>query len=309
MPKKGKTKGHRILFVINPISGNIEKSDLKDRIKAELGARSTDARFFETSGKDDFAKLKKMIGSEKPGIIVAAGGDGTANLAARAVLGMNIRIGFLPMGSANGIATELGVPNNLTSALSMILEGNEIRMDMLKINGKHYSVHLCDIGFNAHIIRRFEQQKKRGLLTYARMFLSELLRMKMHHYTITGEEGTLHIKAVMIVIANAGRYGTGAVINPRGEVNDGKFEIIILKAYRAWHILRMIIPVFTGNINRLRYVDSLSGRKFTIGNPELQDLHVDGEIVKPVRKITAEIVENALRVIVPGDKFAGQAKS
>ena len=270
---------NRILFIINPISGSIEKSGLKEKISHELSNRSAEVMFFETYGKEDLERLNAQLDKLNPDIVVAAGGDGTASLAARAVLGRQIRLGFLPMGSANGIATELGIPSDLTAALEVILRGHEIEMDMIRINDKYYSIHLSDVGFNAQIVKRFEQQKRRGVLTYAMMFITEFFKMKSHHYTVHTSEGKIELKAVMIVFANAGRYGTGAVINPKGRVNDGKFELIILKPYRLWHLFRMVIPVMTGKIDRLQYVDFFSGTSFTVENPEQQDLHIDGEIV------------------------------
>ncbi|HYW97038.1 MAG TPA: diacylglycerol kinase family protein [Bacteroidales bacterium] len=303
MPKPHNRNRHKILFVINPVSGSIEKSGLREQIIMGVQGSDVDPAFFETQGGHDLAALKKVILTGKPATVVAAGGDGTANLAARAVLGTDVRLGFLPMGSANGIATELGIPSEPEDALEVVIRGHTIGMDILRINQKQYSIHLSDIGFNAHIIKRFEQQHRRGILTYARMFIAELLRMKTHHYIVHTQEGKNRIKAVMIVFANAGRYGTGAVINPRGRVDDGKFEMIVLKAYNLWQLARMVIPFMTGNIDRLRYVDYFTGTRFEVENPEYQDVHIDGEIVKPVPCITAEIVENALTVIVPAGKY------
>ena len=280
-----------ILFVINPVSGSIQKSGLNDRILRNLKGSGFEAAFYETLGQHDLGRLKSRIDAVNPGIVVAAGGDGTANLAARAVLGTGIRLGFIPLGSANGIATELGISTNLREALEVIKAGHEIAMDILRINHTRYSVHLSDIGFNAHLIRRFEQQGRRGILTYARMFVGELFKMKTHHYIIHTGEGKVRIKAVMIVFANAGRYGTGVVINPMGRVDDGKFELIILKAFRFSHLVRLVIPFFTGRINRLEYVESFSGRSFMVENPELQDVHIDGEIIRPEKVIRAEILE------------------
>jgi diacylglycerol kinase family enzyme len=101
----------------------------------------------------------------------------------------------------------------------------------------------------------------------------------------------------MVVMLNTHFYGTGAVINPTGKINDGKFEIVIIKPYPWYYIFHMFFAFFTGNIHRSRHVRILSCKKARIKLRPRQDLQVDGEPVGQFRNIETEILHSAINII------------
>jgi diacylglycerol kinase family enzyme len=103
--------------------------------------------------------LKKEIILRKPDIAVAVGGDGTIKLIAESIMGTEIPLGILPGGSANGMAKELGVPTEPEAAMRLLVTGSLRTIHLVRVNG-HVCVHLSDIGYNADVVRRFEQQSE-----------------------------------------------------------------------------------------------------------------------------------------------------
>jgi diacylglycerol kinase family enzyme len=103
----------------------------------------------------------------------------------------------------------------------------------------------------------------------------------------------------MAVIANSTRYGTGAIINPTGDLEDGRFELIILRPHPVWLLLKLIFVMFAGTIHRQKFVKVFSLRKTEIQLSEPHELQIDGEVHGLHQRIEAESIPRAVEVLVP----------
>jgi diacylglycerol kinase (ATP) len=157
-------KNPHILFVINPKSGGTDKAGLDKLIEKQCKKHNYTFDLLFTRGRDDLALIKNTIGEKVPGIVVACGGDGTINLVAKALLGADISLGIMPLGSANGLAHEFRIPEDEIDSLSIIFNEKPKLLDILSINGDKVSLHLSDVGFNAKVIKEFERDQGRGKL-------------------------------------------------------------------------------------------------------------------------------------------------
>ncbi|WP_159518215.1 diacylglycerol/lipid kinase family protein [Sunxiuqinia indica] len=299
MPNMETSQNQKILFAINPISGDIDKNYLKEKIQAVFEDKHSEYEIFYTTGENDVEKITTVLAKYSPDRVVSVGGDGTFRLVGEVMLNKDIPIAILPLGSANGMATELGIPKNIDQALKVVTSTKKKSIDALRINDQHISFHLSDIGLNAQIIKRFENDDTRGFIGYAKHFFKELFTSKPNKYLMHIDGEKIIRKAHMIVLANASKYGTGAVINPKGIIDDGKFEIILIRPYSAWHLFHMIIPFFSRTIHELDYVDSYSCKKASIRNYKKKELQIDGELIGRIEEISVEIIPHALQILVP----------
>jgi diacylglycerol kinase family enzyme len=289
-----------ILFVINPISGDVDKSNLESAIEGHFQGQQATFKIFYTTGENDIENLSTLIKEITPGKVVAVGGDGTCNMVGNVLLKSKIPMGILPLGSANGLAKELQIPQQVTEALKVITDGKPKPIDTLLLNQKYLSLHLSDIGMNAQVVERFEKDSGRGFWGYARSFFKEVGDAKPLPFKLQSDTKTIVKTAHMVVIANASRYGTGAVINPKGKIDDGFFEVIFVRPYSTWHLLRMIIPFYTRRIHTLPYIDTFSCKKAVIRNFQKQVIQVDGEVIGRNQEVVVEIMPQSLLVLVPG---------
>lgn len=298
------------LFVVNPISGGNDKSAFYRFIEEENQRMGFTQELYKTTGANDESKLKKLVEKLKPEVIVAVGGDGTLLLVAKVAKGTSIKIGLIPFGTANGMSRELNIPKIPDIKLSLnpterfndcwnIIKNDRVReVDLLQINKNHYSLHLSDIGLNAKIVKRFETEKIRGYFGYARLFFKELKQKKRISYHLNADGKMYSGKAYMIVIANATMYGTGAVINPNGILNDGVFEICLVKQIKLISLLRSLFSIFKKNMRRRKdLVKIISCKKVIIEFNHLETLQVDGEIIGEVKKVEVKISPRALKII------------
>lgn len=299
MPENKSTKYTDILFIVNPISGDKDKSDLKIEINDYLKGKDISTDFYFTTGEKDAQRISQILEDNKIGKVVAAGGDGTCNLIGKLLLNREIPMGIIPAGSANGLATELDLPVGLQESLDYIVNGKSKKIDALRINDNHICLHISDIGFNAKVIDRFEQGELRGMAGYANSFIGELIESQPSSFRLKFEEETKAKSAFMIVLANATKFGTGAVINPKGKLDDGMFEVVVMNPNKVIHFLEMIVPFYTRKIHTLDFVDTYSCRKVVIENPRHQNVQIDGEFIGKPETISVEILPQALEIIVP----------
>ena len=288
----------RILFVINPKSGRGQRQDTDAVLSKFSEEYSFEYKVYRTTGKNDSEEISRQTEDFKPQTVVAVGGDGTVNMVANLLINSKIELGIIPAGSANGLAYNLDIPENFEAALKKNLSGQVHSIDVIRINKKYYCLHLGDIGLNARIVKRFEEEGSKGLLGYGKQLFKELFEVKtfFSFYIKLPEHHRKKMKAEMLVIANAKCFGTGAIINPTGKLNDGKFEIVIIRPYPWWFIFTFVYSAFTGHLHKMKYVKTYSASEALITLPKLQEFQIDGEIIPETKEINVEILHNSLKL-------------
>lgn len=286
----------KILFVINPISGTKSKIAWEPAIRKYFVNLSHNFDFFLLDGKDDATSLKYWIEKLQPERVIAVGGDGTVSLVAEQLLGKNIAMGILPAGSANGMAKELNIPVDVDAALDIILNGEITPSDVIRINDKEICLHLSDLGVNAQLVKYFEQGNLRGKLGYALKIFKVLWRKKLMHVTIKTDKEEIEKKAFMVVIANASKYGTGALINPEGNLHDGVFEIVVVRKIAFLSILKMFLHFRRFNPKKVEVFEAESATITTTNDVHFQ---VDGEYLGKTKNVKAQIIKGQLNLILP----------
>ncbi len=299
MPNKPIKKKQKLIFVVNPISGDLDKDIVEDHIRRYAEQEDFWAHVYYTTGESDDAAIRELIKKIEPDKVVAAGGDGTCNMVGKLLLNSPIKMGILPVGSANGLATELCIPNKIKEALKTVVHGIVKAIDVIRVNGNYISLHLSDIGLNANAVQRFQKDTVRGFWGYGKHLMGELMAAKPLKFKIVIDGQEILKSAYMVVLANASQYGTGAKINPKGKLDDGVFEIVLVRAYSIRHLLGMIVPLFTKTIHQLDYIDVYSCKSVRIETPKKEIVQVDGEVIGSMNVINANILENALQVMVP----------
>ncbi|WP_281336469.1 diacylglycerol/lipid kinase family protein [Flavobacterium eburneipallidum] len=285
-----------IIFVVNPISGDLDKTDLLDAVQEFATVNNFNLVVYETTGEKDCAAIQSLYGKFNPERIVVAGGDGTIKMVAEAMETHDIIIGILPAGSANGLSVDLNLPSTLEENLKIAFQNHYIEMDMIAINGKK-SIHLSDIGLNADLVKNYEESDLRGFWGYAMQAFTTLKDAEEPFVaSITANNETVEHTARMIVIANSQKYGTGVTINPNGSMSDGKFELIILKSLD----LLLLGKIITGNMP----IDSddiviISTEKATIKTDRQVNFQIDGEYCGAQNELEIHILHKQMKVAVP----------
>lgn len=287
----------KTLFIVNHKAGENNRTDLHKCIRDRENKQQYFCCIYEL--EDSLLEgINKAIKDFNPDIVAAVGGDGTVNLVAQAIKNTAIKLLIIPYGSANGMAKEFNMPELLEDCLDLIETGKTVAIDLLQINN-NISVHLADVGLNAKIVKRFQLDKKRGLYTYGKYLFNEVFFIRKKTFTLYLEDKIRKVKAVSITFANATKYGTGAVINPHGILNDCLFEICIVKPFPKIHLFSIALQMFRNRLKYSEYFETIHCKSATIKSRNPTLLQVDGEVVGRVKEINLQILPGALNVIVP----------
>ena len=294
----------KLLFIVNPISGGINKEPFLSYASNLCQKYGIELIVFKTTGNNDKEEALKTINRVKPDKIASVGGDGTTLFVATLLLNTSYSMGIIPLGSANGMATELYVNPDPLEALKDIVMSDIVRgLDMIKINNEHYMMHIGDVGINASIVSSYEKDKNRGMVTYAKYFIEELTKLKLFKATIIANGETFESEILMTAVCNGRKYGTGVPLNTIGNPMDGKFEIVLIEKIDSISLIAAGLAAFND-----KFLDSQKSKVIQTTKAEIvfdqpRLLQLDGEVIENYERLTIELLIGAVNIITHKDNL------
>lgn len=284
----------KILFIINPASGS-NSINWAVVIANYFNTLNHTIQLYTLTKSCKVQTIKDIIDVFKPQQVVAVGGDGTIKLVAECIMHTDMLLGILPAGSANGLAKELGISNNPQKAMD-VLVGNYSKKIHITLINNHLCVHLSDIGLNAYAMKKFKTQHGRGMWGYFIAASRVLLFNPIIEIKMQIDDKTIKMKAEMIVIANATKYGTGAVINPIGQLDDDVFEVIVIKQISFLEVFKMVFSHANYDPDKTEVFQT---NELSMRSTKRVHFQVDGEYLGKTRAVNAVLVRDAVQVICP----------
>jgi diacylglycerol kinase family enzyme len=295
----------KLLFVVNPISGGVDKEPFLKKAVAFCNKYGHEHHIFRTTGKEDDHKLKETLNGFDADKVISVGGDGTTLMTSLVLKDTNYPVGIIPMGSANGMATELFVdPDPMEALKDIVLSEVYAGLDIIVVNDIYHSIHIGDVGVNAQIVYNYEKDPNRGMLTYAKYFLEQLNKLETFPVTISANGKTINDNTYMMAICNARKFGTGVPLNLDGNPMDGKFEIVLVNRIDVTSLIRAGLTRFDES-----FFDSQTGKVFSTDYAEIEFdrprlLQLDGEVIGEFKHLKIEIIKSAVQFIThKGNKY------
>jgi len=283
-------------MVVNPVSGGIDKLEFIEATANFVAKKKQHLIRYKTSKKEDISKIRALYLKYKPERIIIIGGDGTIKTVAEAIENQEVILGILPAGSSNGLAVDLDLMKTIDENLEIAFRDHFTELDTIAINGKK-CFHLSDLGLNAELVKNYGKSDIRGKWGYLLQAFTTLIDLgEPFMATIKANNHTYKSQARMIVIANSKKYGTGVTINPKGDMNDGKFELVILKN------LDLIVfgKIISGNIPvGSEDVQIISTDKATIKTNFPVSFQIDGEYCGLEKQLKIKMLSQKIKVAVP----------
>lgn len=289
----------KILFVVNPVAGRRSNDTVLERVPELASEKHFRYQILETTGKDDGARVSQAIEQYRPDRVIAGGGDGTIQLVACNMINRNIPLGILPLGSANGLATALGLPKNSPDAVDLVINTEKIvPLDMLRFNDKHLCIHLGDIGINAVMVKNFHESGEKGLIGYAKFLFPAIQQSLLLRYTIKTPKGTFNKEGYMLSFANAHKYGTGIHIS-EGDVSDGRFEICNVERIALDAAIKAGLTILNVFVDKDMFSDVISCTHAEVLIDQPADLQIDGEYIGKVDRLKIDMIKAAVPLLMP----------
>jgi YegS/Rv2252/BmrU family lipid kinase len=287
----------KIVFIVNPKSGRNSKARIEELINKNLDADKWSIEVARTKYAAHASELVFEYVERGFQHIIAVGGDGTINEVATSVFRCGVNLGIIPAGSGNGLARFLKIPMNSADAIKLLNKKQIKSIDVGSINDKFFFC-TCGTGFDAKVGYKFAKSKTRGFYQYVKTVLNEYKKYRPKNYKLKIDNQTINRKALLVTIANAGQYGNNAFIAPKARIDDGFFDVSILRPFPRYKALFLSFRLFTKNINRSKYLEQLTCHTVIFCKKKKYKFHVDGEPAKFDGPVKIDIIPSALKVHV-----------
>ena len=286
----------RLLFVINRLHQIRSGKELLHVIPKYLDKGKFDYDIYYSEYKGHAAELA-FSNRDKYDIIVAAGGDGTVNEVAQAIIGSGTKLGIIPLGSGNGLArTLMRRPPSVVYSLQVINALNVRQMDAGLINGKFF-FNMAGIGFDADVAHKYNARKKRGFISYLQTVISLFFHYQSQVCEVSYGSHVYKIKVFLLSFANSSQWGYNVHICPGANPFDGLLGVTIIRAFPKAIIPIMACRLLNKKINRSRYVQLFMTDSMRVKSPGEIIGHIDGDPVIFKDDISIEAVPEAVKVL------------
>ncbi len=316
----------KILFLINPVSGKQAGRNLKDSIISGVnGVLDSDSYDIEYSERDIERQCNNHLINYE--IVVVAGGDGTISQVVSVIKGLEKKpkVGIIPIGTGNDLANSLGIlhlykSQGLGALLKVILRCNVAKVDILGLGNGPIFTNYLGIGSDAKISNDFGRLRYKpvfrricwcfsnkafyGLLALKNIFYRMPFDIEISYKNEDSKTDTIAINKGLceILITNTSVYAGGVEISSKCRMDDGKFEVTVIRGMWEWIHLSFAMllkkPLDTITKNLMQFQTDRLELNFT-GETFCQ---IDGEkydgLSEDEKKLLVTVVSSC-EVIVP----------
>lgn len=296
------------LLIYNPVAGTLAKADpdLLPRLCAHLEAGGIKPELVPTSLERPAREIAEEAARAGRELVIVAGGDGTVSDAAKGLVGSETTLGIVPLGTFNNLARSMGISFDPETACDQVVRGIPTKIDVGRVNGKHYFFEVAGIGLDAALFPLAEDIKGGAWVRYfeAAGIFSRFSPFKVS-ITLDHEHPRkrwikhrhkFRVLAWMILCANAPFYGPGCEISPSSSLEDRLLTVHLFRNVSRLGIFFNLIRRIGGAKSVKRVSDQFTARRIDIKGGRPQPIHVDGNVVNEW-PLTIESIPGALKVL------------
>jgi diacylglycerol kinase family enzyme len=298
--------GH-IAVVLNASSGQGTAPKIADRLREIFAAAGREARITSArAGSEINAAMRRAV-DDGCDTLVAGGGDGTINCGASAVVGREIPLGVLPLGTLNHFAKDLGIPLDLEEAAKVVLDGIVCKVDVGEVNGRIF-LNNSSLGVYPAIVRLRERYstKVRGKWIAALWAgLTVLRRSPFMAVRIVVEEKRIVRRTPLVLVANNEYQMSGIHTGTRESLARGRLAVYVVNAEQRPGLLRLAWQLLLKGAEQVKEVDLLTVEEATVETTRRRlQVATDGEVFTMESPLNYRIRPGALRLHVPEPALA-----
>jgi len=290
----------QILFIINPISGDIKKANLPELINQYLNKAHYAYTIAYTERAGHASILAQEAIDQKIDVVVAVGGDGSINEIAKVIVNTALTLAIIPLGSGNALAYHLELPvKKIRKALEIINIGKTIKIDTLTSN-KGEVICFAGIGLEAVAARTYRHLGKRGFLAYTwAAILSIFFKFNPQKVKFLADGVEREEEVYMFTVYNARFLGYKLGKVAQVSIVDGMMHIVVIKTFAIWKLLWIAILEFIGKVHLAKETEIIEAKKLHIKLPKKAHIQLDGDSFITSSNFELEINPLSLKVIVP----------
>ena len=275
----------KTLFVVNPVSGVGRQKRIETLIRQNLNQDLFDYEVRYTERIHHGTELAREAADRGYDCVVAVGGDGSVNDVVQGLKDTDTRMGIVPAGSGNGLASSLHIPLQPWLAIRTLNQQYELTIDSIMVNDRYVCVNAAGVGFDAHISRLMQSAKSRGLTAYTNLVLRAYSNYESHDYVLTLGGRTLLRNAWIIAVQNSSRIGYNMPVSPRARIDDGIIDISIVDKIPVDHLPITAPLAITNHLQLSQHVEMFRDKELLIEGNDDKWVDIDGEGINVGRTV------------------------
>ncbi len=236
-------------------------------------------------------------------LLLVGGGDGTVRAAAVALIGTDIRLGILPLGTLNRLARDLKIPLDLSAAISALSQGETARIDVGEVNGR---VFLCNSVFGLPATFAARRQSLRGQPAWQRLkgyagALRDFLRSRRRvSVNVDNGHSRLRLPVLSMAVSNNRYIEKPSLMLEKDGLQHGVLAVYISRHPSGWAMARSVLRAMAGHFKSDPDLIHVEGHTITVDTRRrLLRLSNDGELDVVETPLTYKIHPRALNVLIP----------
>jgi diacylglycerol kinase family enzyme len=293
----------RAAVIINAAAGSGHDAGWADALRQKFAGEGITADI--TLAKTGAEVIQAAQAAARDGIklIVAGGGDGTQNAVASTLVGSDIAMGILPLGTLNHFARDLHIPLELDAAVINIGTLQRRQIDVAEVNGKVF-INNSSLGLYPDIVRHREQQQRRlGRSKWAAFFWAFLAAARRYPFlnvTFQIADATQQRRTPFVFIGNNAYQMEGFHIGERQTLDAGRLSFYITNRTGRLGLLRLMVRALFGRLRQAADFDVLAVTDVLIETHHRRlRVSTDGEVQMMESPLRYRIRPGALTVIAP----------
>ncbi len=286
--------------VFNPLAGKRRSPALLAKVLDGLRQSGFDAAPIPTRGPGDAESRAREAAAGGAEAVFALGGDGTLRECAAGILGSQTALAFLPTGTMNVMALELGVPAQPVNAAHAYAGARETRLGV-GLAGETPFLMQASAGVDAFLIASMRPREKKwlGWASAIPAILRSLANYPFPSFEVESETGVRHV--TLAVASNIHRYGGPFKLTPRARRDGTSLQLFLFSGSGRGGAIRFALSLLLGRHLRLREsaLEPVRRAIFT-AEPDVP-FQVDGDLLPPNagRRLEVSLATDTLRVLVP----------
>jgi diacylglycerol kinase (ATP) len=261
----------------------------------------TDPLWYEVRKSRKAPKYARRAAAGGAGLIFVWGGDGTVQRCIDALAGTDAVIAILPAGTANLLATNLGVPSDdVSAAVRVGLHGDRRVIDTGSVNGEHFAV-MAGAGLDARMIAGADRSTKARLGRAAYLYTGATSLFAHPVQAVVKVDGQRFFKGQVscVLAGNVGRVLGGVEVFPAAQPDDGRLEFGVVTAGNPADWMRTLGRVAAGDAERSPFVEMTTGTSFRIRFDQKLPYELDGGARPPVKDLRIKVHPRSVTICVP----------
>ena len=291
-------------IIISSGAGPGDNTKAAERLEEIFKAAQIAVDISLVQGGEEITELAREAARGPYEVIVAAGGDGTINSVATAVLDTDKILGVLPLGTLNHFAKDLRIPIDLETAARTIIAGHTTEVDVAEVNNRMF-LNNSSLGLYPMIVREREKRPRLGSGKWPAFIWATIQAFRRYplldvQLRVNGE--LLDLTTPFVFVGN-NEYAMDLFnIGARARLDKGVLSIYITHRTSRLRLITLALRAVVGGLRLDK--DFLELRSSEV---KIQTAHkrlrvaFDGEIEVMKPPLDYRIRSRALRVIVPKD--------